>query len=935
MTVCAFPHRDSQMALMGMRFLVLIAILWVNLGYNRSSCGQEVKLALTPEMVINETDKGNPEAMLDEQELIGDPPSGEPESTWKVKSQDWKVFPAAAYIDLGSERNLSSLRVFDTFNSGKLVVSAGEPGNWREVTTHETGAFKKWATLPLNVTTRYLRLTRVEPSCIFSEIAIYEYTPDAHRARVAREAALREAAEEAKRRPLVDLGDPFGKLPLVDEIDCGATEEEHRFSEDPAGASRVETILGRPCRVLGKTPGEGAYFSYRIGRMKLLRPGSSYLLTIEYPEDAPRAMIVLNAGNETAWGFHTGTAFGDALHSKYVNNNSESLRIPLSGRYETWQMLFNLHDRFPDVKFIRGEGPRTLVPEDGFSVVVCQFSAANAPASRGAAVARIRLFEVPDRTGLEAGGRLPPDDLPRRHIFWREEMADGVVSSSKETERGLDDPLEWYRHKADLMHFLGFNTFSKDLLEFGACQGWDSTDGGGNDWVYFNYKHKDRWRGIVELMGRHGFNVLPYFEYSGSKGKNGLGNQRGAKPLTRDDAYTHIKWIENANADITDPDTYADFKKMLDLTVVRHKDLARFVGAWLRPRSQLPIGFGDATRQRFADDANSGRSVTRRQLIDDAELLKRYCDWWYGKRREFLAAMRDHLRNSGVNPEAVVLFTPCAGEPGVSFPSWEKTFVTDDVAGWTKLSRKPEDPKGEEPRPVAIDEVIRKGAYLEALLAPRLNWGGWEVHHSSPPADPARYKETDGVLMTHCYNRAYTVGSAASFDAFRGPAGLAIVRHYALNENMMYDKEDRPKLGYFVADIERAGPYCMLAEARAMAHGDPNYIGYLVGLNFNRGFPQYVRNFNTAFLSLPALPSLVLDNAASDPEIAVRSISTECHGTYLAVVNVGLTNKDDVTIRLPKGDDVSDAATGEPLEPRNGKLIVSMYPCQLRAVHVQ
>ena len=70
-------------------------------------------------------------------------------------------------------------------------------------------------------------------------------------------------------------------------------------------------------------------------------------------------------------------------------------------------------------------------------------------------------------------------------------------------------------------------------------------------------------------MGRYGFEVLPYYEYSGSKGQEGLGNQRRAKPLTRDDAYTHITWIESANADITDPDTYADFQKMLDLTVIR------------------------------------------------------------------------------------------------------------------------------------------------------------------------------------------------------------------------------------------------------------------------------------------------------------------------------------------------------------------------------
>ena len=54
-------------------------------------------------------------------------------------------------------------------------------------------------------------------------------------------------------------------------------------------------------------------------------------------------------------------------------------------------------------------------------------------------------------------------------MFWREEMADGVIASGKEEERGVKEMLDWYRYKARLMRFLGINTFSKDLLEFGAC----------------------------------------------------------------------------------------------------------------------------------------------------------------------------------------------------------------------------------------------------------------------------------------------------------------------------------------------------------------------------------------------------------------------------------------------------------------------------------
>ena len=89
-------------------------------------------------------------------------------------------------------------------------------------------------------------------------------------------------------------------------------------------------------------------------------------------------------------------------------------------------------------------------------------------------------------------------------------------------------------------------------------------------------------------------------------------------------------------------------------------------------------------------------------------------------------------------------------------------------------------------------------------------------------------------MLTHAFNRIYTVISPQTFEAFRGPSGLAIVRHYALNEHMMYDKDDQPLLNYFVTDIERAGPYCMLSEAIAMAQGDPTMIGYLVGNNFGQ-----------------------------------------------------------------------------------------------------
>ncbi len=708
----------------------------------------------------------------------------------------------------------------------------------------------------------------------------------------------------------IDLSEIHGRLRMVDTIECGETDK--RFLEHPKGISRVETILGWPCRVLKKTEGECAYFSYRIGEGKGLKAGGRYVIALDYPEDKPRTVIVLHGGNGMVRGFHTGNTFGDALHPKYVNNNNESLDVPLSGAYETWNVQFTLHDRFTDHAFVRGDGKRPLLPKDGYWITIAQFSKRNIPASHGAAVSRIRLYEVLEPKVVE----IPklPDGLPQRHVFWREEMADGAVGGKKPEDRGVADPIDWFRYKADVMKSLCINTYSKDLLEFGACQHWNSEAGGGHDWVYYNPTVKDVWSQLVAYMGKEGFNILPYYEYAGSKGKHGLGFQRRCKPLTRDDAYTHIKWIESANADITDPSTYKDFKKMLDFTIIRHKDKANFVGAWLRPRSQLPISFADATLRRF--NTATGKRATRKELIRDKDLLAQYCDWWFGKRRDFLSAMRNHLRFNGVNPDAVILFTANASEPGNSFPTWDPYLVVDGSPDLRKTLQTPPYKPKKGFKFLSIQDVVKRGLYRDALLEFPKTWGKWEVHHANPPADPQRYKKTNGVLMTHCINRAYTVADPKTFDLFRGPAGLAVVRHQTLNENMMFDKKDKPKLGYFICDIERAGPYSMLAEVRAMANGDPRFIGYLVGSTFNRGFPQYVRDFNREFLSLPALPSKILPKACKDNAIVVREIATPKNGRYYAIVNTALTPK-TVQIYLP-----------------GKQLRLSFHPCQVRAIHL-
>ena len=314
----------------------------------------------------------------------------------------------------------------------------------------------------------------------------------------------------------------FGELKLVDFIDC--TEENSSFLEYPAGASHVQRILGRNCRVMPVQENEGSFFGYRVGKGKGLVAGKAYLLVAEFPEDVARSVIVNNGGTEAKRGFYTGDSPGDAWTAKYVKNNCESLNLPLSGRYRRWISLMFLLDRTRP----NNSNHRSLTPADGFDVTFAQFSKAHNPLSGGVAVSGIYLYEVQEESRLD----LPityPAGLPRRYLFCREEMSDDIIEGDLR-RRGMVNRADWYIHKAKMLRFLGMNTFSKDLLEFGACQHWDP-DYVRPDWIWYNPATKNLWADIVKIMGKYHLYVLPYYEHAGGLGPSGLGQKRLSQPL--------------------------------------------------------------------------------------------------------------------------------------------------------------------------------------------------------------------------------------------------------------------------------------------------------------------------------------------------------------------------------------------------------------------
>jgi hypothetical protein len=152
---------------------------------------------------------------------------------------------------------------------------------------------------------------------------------------------------------------------------------------------------------------------------------------------------------------------------------------------------------------------------------------------------------------------------------------------------------------------------------------------------------------------------------------------------------------------------------------------------------------------------------------------------------------------------------------------------------------------------------------------------------------------------------------------------------------MAFDLQDKEKLGYFVADVERAGPACMMAEALAVANGDPTMLGYLLGGKFGRGFPQYVREFNANFLALPALPSERLANACADSEVVVRTICTPANGTYLAVVNTRSRAKERVLIHLPRAGKLTEPVSGRELAVHDSGVRLDLHPFELRTLRLE
>ena len=726
----------------------------------------------------------------------------------------------------------------------------------------------------------------------------------------------------------------YGSLTLVDSIDCAA-DTTHRFREHPAGRSYVTNILGRATRVMHHQTDSGAYVSWRVGEGKGIVPNDPYVLVVDYPDDAPRSVSLMNFGNGTRHGYHTGFTVGDSMSPPYVTQSLESWAIPYSGE---WKQVVEVMVPYKKATQYNG-GSRIDVATDGFDVDFALILQKEATDSVGLAVSAIRLYKIDSYDVARPKIPYPADGLPRRIVTSREEMGDGDNHAAYS-----DDPTEFYKGRAKMIRLLGMNGCSKDLLEFGYMQNWD-TQGRGWKWGYAN----DYWTKAVEYLGLEDIDILPFYEYHGSRGSGGIGYNQTYMPWTLEAAKypdrkyyfsNQLTYVSNCMADMTDDETLWDLEELFRLTVFSLKDKANFRGMWLRNRGGMPMGFGPRAIKRFNDDTGrtaAGTGVTNTNIYNNGDyagtaLYNEYRAWWYGKRRDLLARLRSYMDSN--LPGAVLYYSNTAEEPGEFWANWSNplTVMEKTDAGYTFQGKTFIQMSGKTKARTSVGWTA--GDYWsQALNADSPNWGNYEIHHGGPADDPHNYTNLSGVALCYPFNCVWTV-AADHASRYRTAGGdLPFVRHYSLNENDLKDSPNPPSgnniCGYYTCDWDHAGRSVMLAELYAMAYSDPTMLGYLFGSNLCRTDSTYVREFNLNFLSLPAMKGVATRGGAWPDTLTVRKYAVAADTNYWAVINCDSKPWSGLIDFGTSKPTIWQTVDGFPLDLVNGKGEVELDPFQM------
>jgi hypothetical protein len=135
------------------------------------------RIRLDPDMLINLSGQRPAVELVDEQDLGGDPRTGDASQPKTAYSNGWMnarlYYPLSIVIDLGAAHDLTDLCWFDVEGQGRLTVDTRDADAWKPLFVDELAEYRKWSSRKAAVSTQYLRLTFENPGSQIAEIVLY------------------------------------------------------------------------------------------------------------------------------------------------------------------------------------------------------------------------------------------------------------------------------------------------------------------------------------------------------------------------------------------------------------------------------------------------------------------------------------------------------------------------------------------------------------------------------------------------------------------------------------------------------------------------------------------------------------------------------------------------------------------------------------------
>jgi hypothetical protein len=719
---------------------------------------------------------------------------------------------------------------------------------------------------------------------------------------------------------------PYGKLKLVDEIDCATPllAEPHPWLQ--GGFNQLTNYMTpgadvevKVTDILGKKARESGYgwFAYRIGRGKL-KPRSTYLVRIEYPEDKPRfAPVEVQTGQNF---MDVGWRNGTAPESPYDN-------WPLSQKWQWYDVVVPLDDQT-----VGTGGTGTAPAENGLWLYFMNKQKPNAYYAMwqgGPAVARIKLYEIDPEKNAPVIRK--PQGLPQRVL-------------SFDWERQPDhDPADFVKY-AKLM---GYSAISPVILKWffanygEPLNGYESVAIDDHDyWARKAYDpasgkaaeppipgRKSQHLRYLEATKRYGIDYIPRVEWGGS-----MDLPVEARAIAADGNPAKPNRFAPWCANLLHPATWDDLQKFADHLVKPYvQDNPQLTGVLWRIRcDRMPISYGKADLELFAKETNTKLPPGRTEqwaAWAAGEGKAQYDAWWHQKRADFHARLVELLK--GYRSDLTLYYYNWDGDKfGLILPAnttwaFNKGLLNPGPGGARGVYEKDE----------AERKTFTAAAYIESLRTGNFGLASGGINRADYGLRPGLYKDTKGIQLFAPANYLCYADKPEYLNYFQTADGLAVSNAVPYDE--IGARAINPK---YEGNMVTPGgaPFSMALELLPYFHGDARTLNWTV-YTYGRGFADAHRRFAQAFLAIPAIPGTVVDQG--DADLKVRTYASD-KGTYVGVAYKGYAGK-KFTVKIPAkaGVKVTDLVTGEPVPAKAAgdtlAFEVDSGPMELNAYHVQ